>query len=91
VDKSPPRADTGIGRIWIIRAVHLRGYAATVDTILRSRVCSLVSGRHPLKCEGGLPSVARAKRERRMVAQIFTSWNPLMGWVQQIAGYQGAA
>ena len=26
-----------------------------------------------------------------MVAQIFTSWNPLMGWVQQIAGYQGAA
>jgi len=26
-----------------------------------------------------------------MVAQIFTSWNPLMGWVRQIAIYQRAA
>ena len=68
----------------MIRAVHLRGYAATVDTILRSRVCSLVSGRHPLKCEGGLPSVARAKRERRMVDQTGASWNQVALWLSRI-------
>jgi len=26
-----------------------------------------------------------------MVAQIFTSWNPVMGWMRQIEGFKRAA
>ncbi len=52
-------------------------------------------GHHP-SCEvefatDGLPSVAHAKRERRMVAQIFTSWNPLMSWLEQANRFRLAA
>jgi hypothetical protein len=35
----------------------------------------------------GLPTVAHAdvdKRERRLVSQIFTSWNQLDGWLRQV-------
>ena len=41
-----------------------------------------------------LPTAAHAlvgKRERRLVDQIFTSWNPLMTWVRGIGAYRAAA
>jgi hypothetical protein len=39
----------------------------------------------------GLPSKARSKGERRMVAQIFPRWNPLTSWMRQIEDFQRAA
>jgi hypothetical protein len=39
----------------------------------------------------GLPSVARAKRERRMVAQICPRWNRLADWLREAERYAAAA
>jgi len=62
--------------------VLLRGFAATEDTILRLMVDF---------SPDGSPSGARPKGERRMVAQIFTSWNPMMSWLKQANQYRLAA
>jgi hypothetical protein len=32
-----------------------------------------------------------SSRERRLVAQIFTSWNPLTSWLGQVEHYRKAA
>jgi hypothetical protein len=39
----------------------------------------------------GLPSEARPQGERRMVAQIFTSWNRLADWLGLVDALQNAA
>ena len=42
----------------------------------------------------GLPTVAHAyggKRERRLVSQIFVSWNLISGWLARLDGLRRAA
>jgi hypothetical protein len=83
--------------------VHLRGYAATVDTTLRVFGALAIVGSHPGEIgEDCLPSHLRAPRyggqaearpkgERRMVDQNSASWNQIAGWLRQLEVLRDAA
>ena len=57
---------------------------ASEDTILRLQGSSQRMAR-----EHGLPSVARAQRERRMVDQNSASWNQVLPWLRRVDTLRG--